>query len=210
MAFDLQEQEQIAEFKAWWESWGKFIAMGLIAVLVAYLGWKGWSAYLTSQSAKAGVLYAELDKRAEAKDVVKMKPAVEQLKKNYAGSAYAPRAALLLAKASVEASDVPAAMAQLQWVVANAKEAGLRDVARLRLAAVQLDQKKFDDALSTLKSNEETSFAGLFFEAKGDVLLIKGDKAAARESYKQAVVKLPKDAPNVKFVEVKLEALGNS
>jgi predicted negative regulator of RcsB-dependent stress response len=210
MAFDLQEQEQIAEFKAWWDSWGKFIAIGLVAVLVAYFGWKGWNSYLASQSAKAGVLYAELDKWAEAKDVAKMKPAVEQLKKDYAGSAYAPRAALLLAKVSVDSSDVPAATAQLQWVVANAKEAGLRDVARLRLSAVQLDQKKFDDALATLKANEETSFAGLFFEAKGDVLLIKGDKAAARESYKQAVAKLPKDAPNVKFVEVKLEALGNS
>ncbi|AMC33937.1 YfgM family protein [Janthinobacterium sp. B9-8] len=210
MAFDLQEQEQIAEFKAWWDGWGKLIAVGLLAVLVAYAGWKGWNAHLESQSAKAGVLYAELDKLAEAKDVAKMKVAVESLKKDYASSAYAPRAALLLAKASVEANDVAAASAQLQWVISHAKEAGLRDIARLRLAVVQLDQKKFDDALATLKSNEETSFAGLFFEAKGDVLLIKGDKTAAREAYKQAVAKLPKDAPNVKFVEVKLEALGNS
>ncbi|NHQ87671.1 tetratricopeptide repeat protein [Iodobacter sp. HSC-16F04] len=210
MAFDLQEQEQIAEFKAWWDSWGKLISLGLLAALVAYAGWKGWNAYLASQSAKAGVIYAELDKQAQAKDLAKMKPAAEQLKKDYSGTAFASRGALLLAKSSAEANDVPAAVAQLQWVIANAKEAGLRDVARLRLAAVQLDQKKFDDALATLKSNEETSFAGLFFEAKGDVLLIKGDKAAARESYKQAVAKLPKEAPNVKFVEVKLEALGNS
>ncbi|MFC7421505.1 YfgM family protein [Iodobacter arcticus] len=210
MAFDLQEQEQIAEFKAWWDGWGKLIAVGLLAVLVAYAGWKGWNAHLESQSAKAGVLYVELDKLAEAKDVAKMKVAVESLKKDYASSAYAPRAALLLAKSSVEANDALAASAQLQWVISHAKEAGLRDVARLRLAVVQLDQKKFDDALATLKANEETSFAGLFFEAKGDVLLIKGDKTAAREAYKQAVAKLPKDAPNVKFVEVKLEALGNS
>ncbi|MEN9659314.1 MAG: hypothetical protein RL571_2779 [Pseudomonadota bacterium] len=210
MAFDLQEQEQIAEIKAFWEGWGKSIAVGLLIVLVGYSAWKGWNAYIESQSAKAGVLYAELDKLAEAKDVTKLKTAVESLKKEYASSAYAPRAALLLAKASLSAGDSPTATTQLQWVIASAKEAGLRDAARLRLAAVQLDQKKFDDALLTLKANEENGFAGLFFEAKGDVLLLKGDKAAARESYQQAVAKLPKDAPNVKFVEVKLEALGDS
>ncbi|MCX7205042.1 MAG: tetratricopeptide repeat protein [Proteobacteria bacterium] len=210
MAFDLQEQEQIAQFKAWWDSWGKLIAVGFVAALVAYVGWKAWNAHLASQSAKAGVLYAELDKLAALKDAAKMKPVVESLKKDFTSSAYTPRAALLLAKTSVDAGDVATATTQLQWVIASAKEAGLRDVSRLRLAAVQLDQKKFDDALATLKTSEESSFAGLFFEAKGDVLLIKGDKAAARESYKQAVAKLPKDAPNVKFVEVKLEALGNS
>jgi predicted negative regulator of RcsB-dependent stress response len=210
MAFDLQEQEQIAQFKAWWDSWGKMIAAGLVAVLVAYAGWKAWNAYLATQSAKAGVLYAELDKLAVTKDAAKMKPVVESLKKDFTSSAYTPRAALLLAKTSMDAGDVATATTQLQWVIASAKEAGLRDVARLRLAAVQLDQKKFDDALATLKNSEELSFAGLFFEAKGDVLLIKGDKAAARESYKQALAKLEKDAPNVKFVEVKLEALGNS
>lgn len=210
MAFDLQEQEQIAEFKAWWESWGKSIAVGVLIVFVGYFGWKGWNSYLETQSAKAGVMYASLETLAGGKDVAKVKAAAELLKKEYAGTPYAARAALLLAKADADAGEAAAAMVQLQWVVANAKEPGLRDVSRLRLAALQLDDKKFDEALATLKGNEETSFAGLFFEAKGDVQLLKGDKAAARESYQQAIVKLQKDAPNVKFVEVKLEALGNS
>jgi predicted negative regulator of RcsB-dependent stress response len=210
MAFDLQEQEQIAEIKAFWNGWGKAITTGLLIVLVGYAGWKGWNAYLVSQSSKAGALYVELDKMLEPKDAAKLKTAVESLKSNYAGTAYASRSALLLAKTAVANGDVATAVAQLQWVIEHAKEASLRDLGRLRLSAVQLDQKKYEDALLTLKSSEEKDFAGLFFEAKGDVLLLKGDKPAARESYKQALAKLPKDAPNVKFVEVKLEALGNS
>lgn len=82
MAFDLQEQEQIAEFKAWWESWGKSIAVGVLIVFVGYFGWKGWNSYLETQSAKAGVMYASLETLAGGKDVAKVKASAELLKKN--------------------------------------------------------------------------------------------------------------------------------
>lgn len=72
-----------------------------------------------------------------------------------------------------------------------------------------MDEKKYDEALSQLKSAEEQSFGALYAETRGDVLALKGDAAGAGEAYKQALAKLAKDAPNYKFVEVKLEALGS-
>ncbi|BCL75653.1 membrane protein [Jeongeupia sp. HS-3] len=207
MAFDLQEQEQIAEFKAWWNDWGKWLTGAVIAGLVAWGAWFAWGHYQTSQAHKAGELYglAETQLQAEPGKVAATAKTIEQ---QYGSSAQAPRAALLAAKAEVNASNPAAAETQLKWAVANAKEASLRDVARLRLAALQLDAGQYDVALATLQAREDDAFTALFAEARGDVLVEKGDTAGARDAYRDAQSKLPKDAPNLKFVEIKLEALG--
>lgn len=41
-AFDLQEQEQIAEIKAFWETWGKWITTGVVVVALGSAGMQGW------------------------------------------------------------------------------------------------------------------------------------------------------------------------
>ncbi|MBS1154682.1 MAG: hypothetical protein H6R07_606 [Proteobacteria bacterium] len=207
MAFDLQEQEQIAELKAFWQDYGRHIALGLGIAVAIYGGWKGWQAWENNQSGKASVVYARLE--AAAGDVAKTKAAAEELKKDYSRTAYAGRAALVSARAAFVAGDLAAARSELNWAIENGRDASIRDVARIRLANVLMDEKKYDEALIQLKSAEEQSFGALYAETRGDVLALKGDAAGAGEAYKQALAKLPKDAPNYKFVEVKLEALGS-
>lgn len=207
MAFDLQEQEQIAELKAFWQDYGRHIALGLGLALAIFGGWKGWQAWENNQSNKASVIYAKLD--AAAGDAAAIKTAAAELQKDYSRTAYAGRAALVAARAAFSASDLATAQSELNWAIANGREASIRDVARIRLANVLMDQKKYDEALSQLKSAEEQSFGALYAETRGDVLALKGDAAGAGEAYKQALAKLPKDAPNYKFVEIKLEALGS-
>ncbi|WP_432721061.1 tetratricopeptide repeat protein [Jeongeupia wiesaeckerbachi] len=207
MAFDLQEQEQIAEFKAWWNDWGKWLAGALIAGLAAWGGWAGWQSHQASQSRDAGELYGQAETQL-LNDPAKLAETTKSIEQKYGSTAYAARASLLAAKADVNASKPADAETQLKWAIANAKEAPLRDVARLRLAALQLDAGQFDAALATLQTREDDAFTALFAEVRGDVLVEKGDKAGARDAYRDAQSKLPKDAPNLKFVEVKLEALG--
>jgi predicted negative regulator of RcsB-dependent stress response len=43
MAFDLEEQEQLDEFKAWWARYGKIISNAVLAVIVAYVAYQGWN-----------------------------------------------------------------------------------------------------------------------------------------------------------------------
>ncbi|UXY14252.1 tetratricopeptide repeat protein [Chitiniphilus purpureus] len=207
MAFDLQEQEQIAQFKAWWQSWGKYLTGLAVAGLVAFAGWQGWNRYQQHQAEAAAAIYAQVEAGALAGDTAKARSEADRLKQEYAGTAHAPRAALLAAKISVDKGEVDQAQAQLRWVAAQAKETDLRDAARLRLAAVQLDQKQFDAALTTLNAAESTGMAGLVAEMRGDVLVEKGDAKGAEQAYQQALSKLPKDAPNLQFVQIKLDAL---
>ena len=58
-------------------------------------------------------------------------------------------------------------------------------LARLRLARVQVDAGKADDALKTL-SVEAGAFDPRYAEVRGDALLAKGDRNGALEQYRTA------------------------
>lgn len=207
-AFDLQEQEQIAELKAWWAKWGKFLVALVVALAVGFIGQYGWKAYRKSQAATAASLYATVEQAFRSKDATKTRAAADAMSQQLAGHALSSRAMLLAAKLAYDAQDLAKARSALEWVLAHAKEDGLLDVARLRLAAVQLDQKEYDAALGTLEKPQSSGFDSLFANARGDVLASKGDSAGARKAYEQALAVLEKDAPARDLIEVKLSALG--
>jgi predicted negative regulator of RcsB-dependent stress response len=67
MAYDLEEQEQLATLKAWWNQYGNLLTWLLIIALAAYAAWTGWNYYQRNQAAQAGQLYEELQKAAVSK-----------------------------------------------------------------------------------------------------------------------------------------------
>jgi predicted negative regulator of RcsB-dependent stress response len=52
MAYDLEEQEQLATLKATWKQYGNLITWVLIIALAAYAGWVQWNNYQTNQAGK--------------------------------------------------------------------------------------------------------------------------------------------------------------
>lgn len=207
-AFDLQEQEQIAEFKAWWAQWGKLLIAAVVAVVVGYFGRYGWNAYQKSQADEAAAAYAKVETAFKAKDAAKTRAAADEMSKDRSGHALTARAMLLAAKLAFDGNDLAGARSALEWVIANAKEDEVADIASLRLSAVLLDQKQFDAALKAVETPRQEGFKATFADARGDVLAEKGDKAGARKAYQDAVAKLEKDAPARQMIEVKLSALG--
>ena len=59
-------------------------------------------------------------------------------------------AALAAAKAGFTTGELEDAKKNLQWAIDKAREEEMRDVARLRLAGILLDEKKYDEALKLL------------------------------------------------------------
>lgn len=208
MAFDLQEQEQIDSLKAFWQQWGKLIGGAVLAVSLGYLGYKAYGMYQRGQSEKAAAAYEAVDDAVAAKDIAKLKSAAQQLQGEYAGTLYASRAALVLAKAAFDKNDPALAASQLEWVLKNGKDEELQAIARLRLASLLLDQKKFDGAIGELNQAHPTAFDAEFLELKGDVFVAKGDSNGARDAYKAALAKMQGESPNRQLVQTKLDALG--
>lgn len=206
--YDLDEQERLDELKAWWKRWGNLVMVGLAVVVAAAAGWRYWQNQVVTQSLEAATVYEQLTRSLAANDAKAARDAGAMLIDQYKGTAYAPRAALLLAKLNVGAKDLKSAQVQLEWAVANSKEPAVKDLARLRLAGVQLDQKQYDAALKTLSATHSDAFAFRFHDLKGDVLLAQGKPAEARAAYQAAFGKVAEDNAYRNIVELKLDALG--
>ena len=93
---DLQEQEQLEDIKAFWKRYGNLIAWLITACLLAYAGWNGWGWYQRDQTAKAGVVFDELDKAAAAGDADKVGRIFADLKDRYGRTALAQQGGLRL------------------------------------------------------------------------------------------------------------------
>lgn len=206
--YDLDEQERLDDLKAWWKRWGSLVMVGLAVVIAVAAGWRYWQNRVVTQSLEAATVYEQLTQSLAANDAKAAREAGAMLIDQYKGTAYAPRAALLLAKLNAGAKDLKSAQAQLEWAAANSKEPALRDLARLRLAGVQLDQKQYDAALKTLSATHSDAFAFRFHDLKGDVLLAQAKPAEARAAYQAAFGKMAEDNPYRNIVELKLDALG--
>ncbi len=184
--YDLEEQEQIAELKAWWKQYGNLVSGIITAAALAALAWQGWNWYQRQQSAQAAVVFAGLQKAIANNDSQRIKATSGELVDRYGGTAYAPLAALKTARALIDAGDVKTARVQLAWVVEHGKDE-LRDLARLRLAALLLDEKAYDEALKLLEATPGAGFAVRFADARGDVLVALGKAGEARAAYRSAL-----------------------
>lgn len=208
--YDLEEQEQIDTLKTWWKMYGNLVTGVVVAASIGVIGWQGWGWYNANQSAQAAAVYSVLEQAVAAQDAQKIKAAAGELAEKFGGTNYAALGALLAAKQSFDAGDLKTAKVQLAWAAENAKDE-LKDLAKLRLAAVQLDEKSYDEALKQLAASHAPEFAARFLELKGDVLTAQGKKPEARAAYKAALDKSEsKPGPTRELLQQKLDSLGGA
>jgi len=209
MAYDLEEQEQIANFKAFWARFGNLIMGVLIVALLSYAGYNFWNSHKRTQAVEASALYDELQAALAANDNAKTQRIAGDMQKKYDGTVYAQMAALAAAKTAFEANDLKTAKTQLQWVVDKGSDE-YAAVAKLRLAGVLLDEKSHDAALKLLNEKFPEQFAAEVADRKGDVLVAQNKLAEARQAYVAALAAMHKDNPGRQLVTVKLEAIGGT
>lgn len=209
MAYDLEEQEQIASLKAWWEKYGNLTSWVVIAGLAAYSGFNGWNYYQRNQATQAAALYDELTSAVDAKDNPKVLRAAGDMESKFGSTTYAPMSALVAAKSSFDASDVKSAKAQLQWAIDHGGE-DFKAVAQVRLAGLLLDEKAYDEALKVLAGDVPAQFAGSVADRKGDILVAQNKLAEARTAYQAALDATDKKSPGRQLIQLKFEAIGGS
>jgi len=208
-SYDFEEQERIAELKAWWEDNRLFVLGAVIAAFVAFAGYRGWVYWNARQAEDAAALYRPVAEAAKAKDAAKIPQAAQAVIDKHPGSYYASEAALVIAKSAFEAGNLEEAAKRLQWVMANGVDEH-RGIARMRLAAIQLEQKKYDEALKTLDGAKDEAFVPLAADLRGDIMLAQGRIDEARAAYKLAMEKATPRNPVKNIAETKLNALGGA
>ena len=210
MAFDLEEQEQIAELKQFWKQYRTLIVTMALAALLAFAGMQGWRYYKNSQSEQASALFTKFGEAVRKNDVKEIRTLGKQVMDGFGSTAYGPTAALLLAKVNYENGDGATAAGQLQWAIDKAKDDETAEVARLRLASIRLDEKKYEEALKLLETKHSTAMETLYADLRGDVMLAQGKSAEARAAYKMAIEKSLPNSSYRSVVQIKLDALGGA
>lgn len=207
MAYDHEEQEQLATLKAFWSRYGNIVTWVLIIALAGYAGWNFWNTHQRDQSVEASALYDQLQDSAQAKDNAKVQRIASDIESKYGSTAYAQMSALGAAKAAFEADDLKTAKSRLQWVIEHGNDE-YQSIARLRMSGLLLDEKAYDQALKVLDSDIVPEFAAVAADRRGDVLVAQNKLAEARTAYQKALDGMDKKNPGRQLVQLKLEAIG--
>ena len=209
MAYDLEEQEQLASVKGWWHDNGTKLLTAVAVVAIGVSGWQAWRIWQSNQVQQAGAQYEVLLKAAQEGDAKGLRDAGGTLVENFPGTLYASMGALVAARFHVEHADPKNAKAQLQWVVERSPSDELRDLARLRLAAVLFDEKAYDEALALLEAKHAAPYEAQYAALRGYLLVAKNKAAEAKLAYRLALDKTgEKSAAFRNSVQLRLDALG--
>ncbi|WP_417531345.1 YfgM family protein [Marinobacter lipolyticus] len=207
------EEEQVQAIKDWWKKNGSSLLLGIGAALAIVFGWQAWQNHQMQQRTEAANQFANLlnaySDQSDEQSGETVAYVASKLQNEYADSAYAAYGMLILARQQLlDEGDTDAAIASLEWASANVEEgSALSYVIRSRLARAQFAAEQYDTALNTLDgAGDNESFAAIYSELRGDILLAKGDRDGAREAYLAAREQSQQGRSGV--LELKLSDLG--
>lgn len=205
---DLEEQEQLANFKHFWSQYGNLISWVLIAALTGLAAFNGWQYWQRKSAQEAAALYDELERAVQAGEADKVQRVWADVQAKAGRAQQGQQAGLLAASSLHGAGKAQEARQALAWVIDQSSDSALIAVARLRLAGLELEAKDYERALKTLDFKASSEFAPLLADRRGDVLQAQGQSDAARTAYRSAWDGLASAPEYRRIVQAKLNALG--
>ena len=205
---DLEEQEQLADLKHFWNRYGSVISWALIVIFSSIAAWNGYHYWQRSQAAQAAVMYDEVERAAVAGDMARLDRSLADMQERYGRTAYADQAAMLAARVYYDKGNLDASKGALGWVAAKASDKGYQSIAKLRLSGILLEAKDYVGALQQVSGTMPPAFAALAADRRGDILAAQDKKAEATAQYQIAFKEFDPQSEYRRLVEVKLNALG--
>ncbi len=205
---DLEEQEQLDQLKAFWQQYGNLISGALIVVFGSIAAYNGYNYWQRNQALQASTMYDEVDRAAKSGDPAKVERAFNDMKAKFGGTTYAQQAGLLAARELLDKNKVDSAKAALTWVAGTGSDESYKAVAKLRLSALLVESKSFEEALKQLDGSFPKEYAALVADRRGDVFMAQGKKPEAKSEYEKAYKAFDDRTEYRRLVEVKLNALG--
>nr|WP_202210026.1 YfgM family protein [Hafnia alvei] len=164
---------------------GKALAIGVVIGIGALLGWRYWQNHQQAEMTGASQSYQQASEALTGGKADGVALAEKFIEKN--ANNYGVLAALQLAQHEVDQKNFAKAEQQLAWAQGQTKDENLKSLIDLRLARVQLQENKLDDALKTLDLIKATGWVAMAQDIRGDVLVKKGDVKGAREAYSKGL-----------------------
>jgi predicted negative regulator of RcsB-dependent stress response len=179
------ENEQVDALRRFLIENGKALAIGVVIGIGALLGWRYWQNHQQAEMTGASQSYQQASEALTGGKADGVALAEKFIEKN--ANNYGVLAALQLAQHEVDQKNFAKAEQQLAWAQGQTKDENLKSLIDLRLARVQLQENKLDDALKTLDLIKATGWVAMAQDIRGDVLVKKGDVKGAREAYSKGL-----------------------
>ena len=199
------EEEQIEALKKWWSDNGWALVGGVVIGLGAIFGWRGWQNHQALQAEAASDIYVDLVVEMREQRFEPARKFAEQLIQDYDSTSYALFATLMLAKIETEAGNTEAAIKHLQTVMNETGEDALKQIARVRLARLLLDNGKPDEALALLEAGKPGKFSVAYQELKGDIYIRLGRKDDAHAAYQTALAAVKTNIKEGSLLQLKFD-----
>jgi predicted negative regulator of RcsB-dependent stress response len=203
----LTEDEQVEEVKRLVREYAPWIIPAMIVGLGFVFGYRYYHGHQEQRALDASAQFGGMNAAIQSNDRAKARQLAGALIKDYPSSPYADQAQLAIARMDVDDGQDANAIEPLTQVMEHSADSELRHVARLRLARVQIDQQKPDDAIKTL-SDDPGAFAAAYDEVRGDAYYAKKDLAQAAEQYKAALAAGTGHSTDSALLELKIADLG--
>jgi predicted negative regulator of RcsB-dependent stress response len=204
----MTDDEQLENVKAWFSENGTWLAGGVLLGAVLLFGYRYYNGHKDDEALKAAARFTQMSAAMEKNDRSKAKGLAGELKKDFPDTPYADQADLMLARLSVDGGELANAVEPLTRVMNNSHDEDLRNIARLRLARVLIDQKKPDEAINLLATVPAGSFAARMYEVRGDARYAKNDLPGAIKEYQSALGLADSRGIERGLLELKLTDLG--
>lgn len=186
------ENEQVDALRRFFTENGKALVVGVVLGVGALVGWRFWQNHQSNSVMAASTSYQQITEQLADGHADGVAAAEKFSAENQ--NSYGVLTSLELARHYVDQQDFAKAEQQLVVAKSHAKDADLLSLVNLRLARIQLQEKKADEALKTLDAIKLDGWVALAAEVRGDVLVSKGDNQAARDAYNKGLSANPPQA----------------
>ena len=183
----MADDEDVAKLKAWWNEHGRTVVAGVVLGLGGIVGWNYWGDYRERRAEEASAMYAEVVDASERGAHADALTGAALLVEEYPRSGYATLAAFIASASAVAQGERAEARNRLSWIAQNASREGYRDLARIRLARILLDERDPEAALEALHEVSSDAFDAVAGELRGDVHLARGAEQEALAAYRQVL-----------------------
>ena len=207
MVVHIQDEQEVANFKFFWQRWGRWIFAILVVIALAYLGYVLYQGHLRKNNEKASIVFDTFVTQATANNMPASKKALLELQQDYPDTINTTQATLMMAGSAFDDGKYDEAIKHLQWVKERQHGDLLQTIVAQRLATVYLQQNKFSEALLALDVQVDNHFKPTLLETKGDVLYAQKKTAEAITAYEQALNLLPAENIQREIIQMKILAL---
>ena len=147
----LNDDDRVLALRKWWETNGTTLVVGLVLMIAAVIGWRWYNDHTQARDEAASATYQKyVEARQHGAKPAELETTVATLDNEHRRSGYRIFTLFYRALDATNAQDYPKATQYLETAVKDADDDRLRDIARVRLARLQVQAGNADTALETL------------------------------------------------------------